>query len=405
MASFTYTARDEKGQSHTGTMSAESATAVMQQLRSEGKYPVSIDHAGPAAQPASSGRRGVKVSRAEVIQISTQLSIMLETGVTLMDALECMAAQATRNPKLRSLLEDLAEVVKGGSDFSTALSRHPRSFPRLYVALIRASEKSGMMARLLQRATTYLRDEQEILRKVRGALTYPGIMFGFALVTTVFLLVFVLPRFTTIYANKGAALPMPTQMLMASSTFLLSHWIAIVGGILTAAIAAWLYVRTSSGQTLWHAIQLNFPLIGAVLRQLHLARGLRMIGTMGSAGVTLTDSVDIAGDLCGNVHFRRLWAGVGEQLHAGRQMSDALTDHPLVPTSIAHMVHSGEKSGKLSYVLEQISTFSEQELKEHIAALTRYIEPAMILVMGLLIGGVALALMLPIFTISKVVAH
>ena len=142
-----------------------------------------------------------------------------------------------------------------------------------------------------------------------------------------------------------------------------------------------------------------------MLRKLHLARGMRMIGTMAGAGVTLVDCVTTAHDLCGNLHFRELWDEVSRKIQTGKQLSDPLFASPLVPRSVAQMIHSGEKSGKLAAVMEQVSTFAEQELKDKITELTRYIEPAMIILMGLLIGGVALAMMLPIFTISRVVAH
>jgi len=406
MTSFTYSARDERGQSISGTLSAENVAQVMQQLRAEGKYPIAIERSFSAEEPGRESRSlaGIKVSRAEVIQISTQLSIMIETGVTLSDALDSIAAQTTQ-PRVKELVLDLASQVQCGVDFSAALSKHPRSFPRLYVSLIRASEKSGMMSKLLIRATVYLRDEQEILRKVRGALTYPGIMLAFAITTTIFLLIFVLPRFTTIYANKGAALPVPTQVLMSMSGFVVQNWIALVVGTLVASVLVWFYLSTVQGRRVWDYVTLRLPLVGPVLSKLHLARGMRMIGTMSGAGVSLVDCVDTANNLCGNVYFREMWRDVSDKIQTGKQMSDALMNNPLVPRSIAQMIHAGEKSGKLSFVLESISGFSEQELKEKISDLTRYIEPAMIVVMGAIIGGVALALMLPIFTISKVVAH
>ena len=168
------------------------------------QYPVSIRR--PACTRETRTVSGIKISRRDVIQISTQIAMMLETGVTLIEALDCIAKQIERNPKLKSLVEDLSVQVQGGSDFSAALTRHPRSFPRLYVALIKASEKSGMMSKLLSAPTTYMRDEQETLRRVK-ALTYPAIMLAFAITTTIFLLAFVLPHFTVIYASakRGVA--------------------------------------------------------------------------------------------------------------------------------------------------------------------------------------------------------
>jgi type IV pilus assembly protein PilC len=324
--------------------------------------------------------------------------------VTLSEALSCIAQQSVK-PNVKSLVEHLSKEVESGTDFSTALSHHPRSFPRIYIALVKAAEKSGMLSKLLNRATAYLRDEQETLRRVRGALTYPSIMLGFAITTTVFLLAFVLPKFTKIYAGKGAALPTPTKILMGLSDALVNHWLAIIL-CLGALVAGWIFaMQTRSGLRVWHFVQLRTPLLGAMFRKLHLSRGLRMIGTMAGAGVNLLDCVATAHDLCSNTYFRDLWDEVTAQINAGKQISEPLSRSALVPRAIAQMIHSGEKSGKLAMVTEQVAGFSEQELKETIADLTRYIEPAMIVIMGVIIGGVALALMLPIFTISKVVAQ
>ncbi len=357
------------------------------------------------ARPVEVRGRGIKISRKEVIQMSTQLSVMVETGVTITEALDCIAQQSS-NPRMRRLMTDISQQVHGGGDFSSALSRHPRSFPILFVALIRASEKSGMLPKMLNRATTYLREEAEITRKVKGALTYPSIMFSFAVVTTLSLLIFVLPRFTALYANKKAALPLPTQMLMSVSDALIGHWMIILPLFIASAagLVAWVKM-TSSGRRALHWVQIRMPLLGGMFKQLHLARGLRMVGTMAGSGVQLLDCVATARELCGNSYFKKLWNDVEYQLQHGKQFSEPLFESALVPRSIAQMISSAEKGGKLALVMEQVASYSEQELKEKIAEMTRYIEPAMIILMGVIIGGVALALMLPIFTISRVMGH
>jgi len=406
MATFAFTARDQAGLPASGTLTANSIAEVSQMLRAEGKYPISVRPAGEATAAAGSGPTpgaNLRISRAEVIQFANQLAVMTETGVTLSEALECIAAQSIK-PQVKALVTDISAQVHSGVDFSAALARHPRSFPRLFIALIKASEKSGMMSKLLIRATHYLKDEQETLRKVKGALTYPGIMLGFAITTTLFLLAFVLPRFTAIYASKGAALPLPTKILMSLSDGLINHWFLILLTAAVSGVLGYIYFRGAQGLRLWHYFQLRIPLLGPTFRQLYLARGLRMVGTMGSAGVNLVDCVTTARDLCANTYFRELWEEVSQQIQAGKQLSEPLFRSNLVPRPISQMLHSGEKGGKLSQVMEQVAGFSEAELKEHIAGLTRYIEPIMIMVMGLIIGGVAMALLLPIFTISRVMA-
>jgi type IV pilus assembly protein PilC len=389
-------------------MEAETQAEVTQKLRAEGKYPTSVRLAADAEMPAKASltsNRGIKITRADLIQVSTQLSVMIETGVTLSEALDCIATQSEK-PQVKALIQDVSTSVQGGSDLSSALLRHPRSFPRLYIALVKASEKSGMLSKLLNRATAYLRDEQETLRRVRGALTYPGIMLAFAITTTIFLLAFVLPRFTAIYAQKAAALPLPTKVLMNLSDFIVGNWILLLAGTIGAAVGGYFYVRTPTGSRVRDYVQLRVPLLGPMFRKLHLSRGLRMIGTMAGAGVNLVDCVATAHDLCPNIYYRDLWDHVSTQIQAGKQLSEPLFGAgDLVPRGVSQMLHSGEKSGKLSMVMEQVAAFAEQELKEKIADMTRYIEPIMIVVMGAIIGGVALALMLPIFTISRVMTQ
>lgn len=406
MPNYAYTARDSTGQSVTGVLPAEDTADAIRQIRATGKFPVAVLPAKESQdqQPGALRGGGIRIARADLIHLSTQLSIMLDTGVTLVEALDCIAKQTIRL-NVKAIVTDLAEQIQQGASFSEALVRHPKSFPTLYVALIKAAEKGGMMPRLLNRATGYLRDERDTKRRVTGALVYPLIMFAFALLTTLFLLVFVLPRFTVIYANKKAALPLPTQILMDASTFLMTHWLAIPLAVVGTIVAVAMYVRTPGGRRTWHSLQLGVPLFGALYKKLHLSRGLRMLGTLSGAGVPLMDCVTTARDLCENYHFRALWQQIGDQIQCGKQLSSPLFDSPLVPRDVAQMIYSGEKSGKLAMVVEQVSGYAEQELKDQIMSLTRYIEPIMIVTMGAIIGGVSLALLLPVFSISKVMAH
>jgi type IV pilus assembly protein PilC len=402
MPTFSYSARDHTGAALSGTLVAESLAQASQLIRAEGKYPTSLRPAGAAPDAGRSRPRGSRMSRKDLIHISTQLAIMIETGVTLNEALECIATQSEK-PRVKKIMQDLCQEVQAGVDFSTAMQKHSRAFPRLFVALIAASEKTGMMAKLLQRANNYLRDEHETIRRVRGALTYPAIMLGFALTTTTFLLAFVLPRFTAIYASKKAALPAPTVVLMWISNLIVTQWPLLLAGLSTLVMGTFLLLRNPRGARAFDYVQLHIPLLGPMFRKLYLSRGLRLVGTMASGGVSLVDCVKTARDLCANSYFKELWDEVSQQIQAGKQFSEPLFRNSLVPRSVSQMLHSAERSGKLAQVMEQVAGFAEEELKQTIADMTRYIEPIMISIMGGIIGTVVLALMLPIFTISKVI--
>lgn len=345
-----------------------------------------------------------RLRRAELVQLCAQLSVMLETGVTISDALDCIAQQADR-PHVKKVLEEVAAAVGRGDDFSTALSRQPASFPQIFVALVRASEKGGMLPRMIERANGYLRDEQEIIRKVRGALIYPGIMFTFALLTCVFMLAFIMPRFTVLYRGKEHLLPAPTKLLLWLSGLITMHWPYLLIGTAVALFFGWQWMRSDGGREVVHRVQLRLPLLGAMFRKLHLSRGLRMIGTLAGAGVGLVDCLENAEQLAGNRQYARLWNGMGSRISQGMPFSEALRTSPLVPPSVAQMLHSGETAGKLAAVTERVAEHAEAELKESITEITRYIEPLMIVVMGALIGGMTLAMLLPVFTVSRVMVR
>jgi len=407
MPTFIFQARDNSGALASGSMVADSLAAAIQSLRAEGKYPTSVAPADEAQAGQKSGGLAFafgtpRLTRKDLLQFVTQLQIMIETGVTLTEALDSIAVQAHK-PAMKKVIGDVCRCVQGGDSLSMAFSRQKRSFPQLLVALVAASEKSGLMARLLGRANDYLKDEFDTIRRVRGALTYPAVMLTFAIAVTCFLMTFVLPKFTAIYASKGAELPMLTQMLMDVSGFMIHDWLFILIGLAVVIGGGWQYLRTKSGWRLYNYVQLNTPLIGPIFLKLHLARGIRLIGTMAGSGINLPECVTTAEELCANFYFRDLWHTVSQQIQTGRQLSEPLFQSALVPKSIAQMLHSAEKGGRLAAVMEQISQFLEEELKEHIVNMTRYIEPLMITIMGGVIGTVALALMLPIFTISKVI--
>lgn len=345
-----------------------------------------------------------RLKRTELVQLSAQLAVMLETGVTISDALDCIVEQADK-PNVKAVIQQVAAAVGQGDDFSTAVGRQPRSFPRIFVALMRASEKGGMLPRMIDRANTYLRDEQEIIRKVRGALTYPAIMLAFALVTCVLMLAFILPRFTVLYKGKEHLLPIPTKILLVLSSAITQHWMYLLPGGAMAIVLGWMWFRSESGQESWHWAQLRLPMLGPMFRKLHLSRGMRMIGTLAAAGVSLVDCLENAEELAGNRLYARLWKQVGGRIRQGQPFSDALRANPLVPASVTQMLHSGESAGKLALVTERVAEHSEAELKEKITELTRYIEPAMIVLMGGVIGGMTMAMLLPVFTVSRVMVQ
>jgi type IV pilus assembly protein PilC len=404
MQQFAFVARDASGAMAQGTVAAASAADAARMLRSEGKYPVRVAPAVAKAAAAAGSVPGIhfreRFRSEDIIYFTSQLMVMVETGVSLADAL-----RSCRGPKLSPAfarsLDKVIEDVEGGSRFSVAMASHPRVFSPLLVSLVRASEASGAMAAMLLRANEYLVAQRDLAKKIRGAVTYPIAMLLFACGVTVFLMTFVLPKFAAIYAGKETALPKATRILLSLSEQIRSAWPYALGVLLMAAgTLAW-HFRTSRGRRHLDWIKLHVPLIGRMFHRAYLARGLRTLGTMINSGVTMLEAVELTRAACGNTLYEELWSGVHDEIQHGKQISDVLDGHPYVPPSIVQMIRAGERSGKLGPVLERVSTYCESELAVAVKSATAMLEPIIITVLGGVIGGLVIAMLLPIFTISR----
>ena len=374
-----------------------SATAAAKPAR-----PVEAAPAKPAGgveEPAVRKR----IKREEVVTFAHQMAMMVDTGVPLSEALYCVADQAS-NPSFAHVLRQVSQRVSQGGDLSSALGEHPKVFPQVMVSLIRASELSGTMGQMLDRISSYLSKELATARKVRSALMYPAVMLVMVLGVTIFLLTFVLPRFASIYADRGAALPLPTRILMGMSGFVQEHWLAIILCSLAAAVAGFFFSRSEAGGRTMDTVKLRVPVLGGVFRQLYVTRSCRTMGTMLNAGVPILDMIAIVKQVTQNCHYEKLWDETHALLSRGGQLSDALRASELFPKSVSQMISSGEKAGRLGATLEKIAGFTEEEFDTRVKAATQYIEPAMVVTMGSIIGFVAIALLLPIFTMGKVMA-
>ncbi len=404
MAKFVYQVRDNRGLTGSGVLNAFDLAEASRTLRSEGNVIIDLREQSASAESAGTVQtRKARAKHEEVIFFANQLAVMVDTGVPLPDALDCIAEQVD-SIIFRGVVIDLADQVKSGVDFSAALARYPKIFGKLFVAMVRASEASGMMGEMLQRVAQYLQRQQEIRRQVKGAATYPLAMLCFCVVVVVAMLIFILPRFEKIYAGKSAVLPMPTRFLLALSGGLVDHWMFIIVVIAAVASACWWYFRRPDGKVTLDRIRINMPVLGSMFRRSAMARSLRTLSTMISAGVSMLDALTITAEVSGNIFFSRIWTALGERIKEGASLSDEMLKRPLIPRSVTQMVAAGEKTGRLGPVMDRLAGFCEQDLEVSIKTVTSFIEPVMIVVMGGIVGGVALALLLPVFSLSKVVA-
>ena len=391
-------------------MTADSLRAASTKLRADGWFVVRLEQAvnrrlaksKPDHAAEKTAVRG-RVKRSQVIAFAHQLAVMVDTGVPISEALHCIADQADTEDYRRVVL-DVAHQVEAGGELSRALSTYPSIFPPIMISLIRASELSGTMGQMLERVSLYLTKEQQTFKKIRGALTYPAVMLVMVVAVTVGLLVWVLPRFATIFESKGAALPLPTRMLMMISDGLIHYWYAwIAGGVVVAVFMA-MVRRIESGRRLTDRLGLMMPIFGGLFRKLFVSRATRTMGTMINAGVPVLDMVEIVRSVTRNAMYHELWDDVDARLRRGAQLSEAMFESPLIPRAVAQMIFAGEKSGRLGKTMDKIAAFTEDEFDEQVKTTTNLIEPTMVAVMGGIVGFVAIALLLPIFSVSSVVS-
>ena len=370
------------------------------------------DYSAPFTQTTTTTPRPLytgKVKRAELILFTTQLSIMLDSGVVLSDALDAIAGQAEQGA-FRTVIMDVADKVKNGENFSKALAVYPRIFSSMFISMVKASEASGKMVEMLKVVSGYLNFESETRKRIKGALTYPFVMALMAVAATGTLMFFVLPRFMRIYESKGAALPKITRVLVGFSRILgdFQKMTGIVTVLVLAGVGLYYFAGTVTGRRVIDFIKIYTPIVGTMFVDLVVARSMRIMATMVNTGVSLLDSIDVVQGSCENYYFQQLWAAADKKIRDGYQLSESImisAGSKLIAPSIIQMIRAGEKSGKLGEVCDKISAFYEKKLEASIRSVMALIEPLMITVLGGIIGTIAIALLLPVFKISSVITR
>jgi type II secretory pathway component PulF len=342
-------------------------------------------------------------SKKDVLNFTNQLSVMVRAGISLQDSLESIAQQ-NENQKFKAVITDLKNQIEGGQSFSQALAEHPEVFSNLYINMVGAAEISGSMSGMLEKLAQYLETEADTRSQIKGAMIYPIIIAVMAVSVTIFLLCFVLPRFTAIFAGKEHLLPAPTKILMATSAFLRGYWFFIAPAIAAAIWGFFYFINTPAGRLWWDKTKLTLPLIKTLCRSLYITRSLHTMGVLTHAGVPILDTISITAQISGNVLYKNMWLGVHEDVREGEKIASSLKRCNLMPPDVVQMLRSGEDSGTLSDVLRDVSNYYAKVLKTVIKTVTSMIEPIMIILMGVLVGFIAMSIILPIFKMSSVVS-
>lgn len=400
MPSFVYVARETaSGREIRSSVEAATEQAAIAALLNRNMLVVSIqEKIGKKGKTA-----GGSVALMDLVIFTRQLATMIDAGLAMVQSLQALAEQTT-NKVMRDVIKDVCTRVEGGDSFSEALQKHPKVFNRLYVCMVAAGEKGGLLAEILARLATYLENANRLRKKVKSAMMYPAVVTIVAILITIFLLVKVVPVFGEIFASFGADLPAPTQALVNLSNIVKRYLILILvaGG---GAVYAWLYfIKTPVGRQFWDARRIKLPIFGVIAHKICLARFTRTLASLIRSGVPILEVLQIVSQTVGNVIMEKAIKTAAVDIERGESISASLGKHPVFPAMIIRMVTAGEQTGKIDNMLERVADFLDEEIETTLAGLTALIEPILIVFLGVVVGGMVICMFLPIFKMPEIVS-
>lgn len=396
MAVFTFTARSANGDAQEGTREAGSQEELRKSLAHDGMQLISCDK----QQGDAINFLTPRVKKRDLIYLTGQLAIMIETGINLAAALDSVIEQL-ESVRLRTVLRDVKTRVEAGEDFSVTLQDYPQIFDSKMVALIHAAEQTGGLGEMLQRISNYLSREVAQMGRIKSSMTYPTIMVVVAIGVTIFLLTYILPQFAPLFRKKNIDLPKLTVILMAVSDNLIAYWWAWLSAT-AATIGGLIYwMKTDQGKEMLDIAAVKMPVIGRAVRLIIISRCVRTLGLMVKSGVPMLDALRMTSEVAGNQLYKQSWLNVVDRVMQGDRIVDSLRGNPLFPKTLVQMIGSGEDTGRLDFVLEKISDNYDEQVDASLKTVTTMIEPMLITVMGVVVGGISMSLLLPIFRISR----
>jgi len=396
---FIWVGRDKRGTKIRGEYSAKNPSLVRAELRRQGINPTSVK---PKSKPffGSSGRR---IKAREIAVFSRMISVMMSAGVPMVQAFEIIANGQT-NPRMKNMLMDIKTNIEGGSTLAEALHKHPVQFDELYCNLVKAGEQAGVLDTVLDTIATYKENIESLKSKIKKALFYPAMVMTVALVVSAILLLFVVPQFEAVFANFGAQLPAFTQMIVNMSRFMISYWwlvlMWVVGSIAAVVI---LYKRSPKFAHFCARAVLKLPIVGKILHESAIARFARTLAVTFAAGVPLVEALDSVGKATGSPVYNDAVKRIREDVAVGHQLQLAMRQTNLFPNMVVQMVAIGEESGALDKMLFKVADFYEEEVNNAVDALASLMEPFIMVVIGVLVGGMVVGMYLPIFKLAAVV--
>lgn len=401
MIDFAYTARSSVGEAADGIISAESAAHARELLRGEGLFPMTVDSKSKAAGNRRRRSTSSKVRQTDLLMLTSQLSIMSRSGVDIADALKGIAEECA-NPVLQKTLQDIYEDVAAGDTVSASLARHSEVFGETYVVAIQAAEASGQMTEVLERLTLLLRYEIRLRNTITGILTYPLILFGVAGLVSMALILFVLPQFATVFEDLDRPVPPSTQILLDISVFVKSWALYLIPAVGLLAVGAWKALKTDSAKLVFDRLVMSIKGLGPAVQSLAAGRMFTLMGTMLQSGIPLLDSLGLCRTATGNRLLQQLFSRLEEDVINGRGISGGLASATCIPSGAAQMISTAERTGQLAQVIQTVGEFYEEEGERQIKQAVKFLEPAIILSMGVFVSFIVMSVMLPLLDVTEV---
>ena len=392
---FEWEGKDRKGKQVRGEIRAASENIVQASLRRQGVLPTKIKK--------RSTRSGKAIKPKDIAIFTRQFATMMKAGVPLLQTFD-IVGRGNPNPSVTKLLSDIRAEVETGTALSSAFRKYPKYFNALYCNLIEAGETAGILEALLDRLATYMEKTEAIKSKIKSALMYPIAVVVVAFVVVTIIMIFVIPAFKSVFSSFGADLPAPTLFVMAMSEFFVSYWwliFSVIGGGIYFFMQAW--QRNEKMQMVMDRILLKVPVFGVLVEKSCVARWTRTLSTMFAAGVPLVEALDSVGGAAGNSVYLNATTNIQREVSTGTSLTTAMTNASVFPSMVLQMCAIGEESGTIDHMLGKAADFYEAEVDDMVAGLSSLLEPIIIVFLGTLIGGIVVAMYLPIFKLGQVV--
>jgi type IV pilus assembly protein PilC len=398
MPIFTYSGRTRGGQTIAGEMEAQNREAVIAKLRSQQIIATAVK----AKARDINISFGSGVTEKDIVIFTRQFATMIDAGLPLVQCLEILSTQ-NENATFKKALSQIRQAVEGGSTFAAALKNHPKIFTGLYANMVEAGEAGGILDTILNRLAQYMEKAMALKGKVKSAMIYPSTIISVAVTVVVFLLIFVIPTFKSMFEGFGATLPLPTQIVLECSRLMIAYSIYILVVVAAAIIGLKMWYKTNAGKTTVDALLLKSPVFGILIRKVAVAKFTRTLGTLISSGVAILDGLDITARTAGNKIVEAAVLKTRASIAEGKTIADPLRESGVFPPMVVQMIAVGEQTGALDAMLGKIADFYDEEVDQAVANLTSLLEPMLMVFLGIIIGGVVIAMYLPIFKLVSVV--